>query len=104
VAGEARVGLHRCFEQVARVADRDDPRDRLDAAGMAVQPGQPEAVARAEEIDHLAAAVGDQPVEPHRAADHPVVVVDRVALDHDRLPRLGRERDADPGQRFELIP
>jgi hypothetical protein len=63
---EVGVRLHRRFEQTARVADHDDTRDRLDAAGMAVELGQPEAVVRAQEIYYLAAAVGDRRIEAHR--------------------------------------
>jgi hypothetical protein len=99
---EVGVRLHRRFEQTARVADHDDTRDRLDAAGMAVELGQPEAVVRAQEIYSLAAAVGDRRIEAHRAADDPVIVFDRIALDHDGLPRLNRDRNANPGQPFEL--
>jgi hypothetical protein len=41
-------------------------------------------------------------MEARRAADDPVIVFDRIALEHDGMSRLDRDRDADPGQPVEL--
>ncbi len=97
---QLRALLDHRLQALARVADQGDRRDRLDAVGIAGKAGQAEALVGAQEIQHLATAIGDRVVEAHRARDDPVVMGQRIALDQDGLAgRCGQgDAQASPAQ------
>ena len=100
--GERGIGARGRIQLRGRIARELARHDRLDAEGVLRSAEQPETVARDQELDHLAAAVGQAFDQPHRAAQDPEAVAARLALDHDRLAGGAVLGDPDAEQGFEL--